>query len=85
MGECTWSDCGMMSGQKFLRGRRLCMVYSLARYVSRRLATAVRLIRWRLLRICDCLLGGCFEDIVGVGLFCVLSSGVGEGKVVCCM
>ncbi len=45
VGGCTGSDCDMMPGQKSLRGRRLCMVYSLDRKVSRRLARAVRLIR----------------------------------------
>ena len=31
VGGCTDSDCGIMSGQKSLRGRSLCVVYSLAR------------------------------------------------------
>ncbi len=30
-GGCTGSDCGMMSGQKSLRGRMLRLVYRLAR------------------------------------------------------
>ena len=36
-------------------------------------------------RICECFLGGCFEIVVIVGLFCALSSCAGGGTVVCCM
>ncbi len=31
VGGYTGSDCGMISGQKSLRGRRLCLVYNLVR------------------------------------------------------
>ncbi len=31
VGECIESDCSMMSSQKSLRGRRLCLLYILAR------------------------------------------------------
>ena len=50
----------MMSGQNSLRGRSLCVEYSLARYVFRRLARVVRLVRWRRVRGVGGLFGGCF-------------------------
>ena len=79
MGRCTASHCGRMPGQESLRGRSLCVVYCLARWLSRRLAKAVRLVHWRRVRICNCFFRGCFGGMVRVDLLCVLSLGAKGG------
>ena len=66
------SDCGEMSGQKSLRGRRLCTLYSLSRYVLRLLARAIRLLRCRCVRRLVCFFPGFFEVGLRGGLLCVL-------------
>ena len=69
------SDCGEMSGQKSLRGRNLCSLYSLSRYVLRLLARAIRLLRCSCVRRCVCFFKGFFEVGLRGGLLYVLLLG----------
>ncbi len=65
-----------MPGQKSLKGRSLCVVYSLVRYATRRLTSAIRAARYRRVMMYPDLYDFLYEVAAWEGSLVVLFVGV---------